>query len=104
MFLIAGIQPRTRTIDPKARQCPACGLAQAYLKRIDHYFSLVFIPLIRVKTGQPQLVCDHCRRTSPSGEAVLTRGPIAHEAVRCPHCGKIIEPRFNYCPYCGKTI
>jgi hypothetical protein len=62
MFLIAGVQPKTRRVDDNPQRCPSCGLAQAYTTRVDHYLSLFFIPLIRVKKGAPFLLCDRCGR------------------------------------------
>ena len=44
MFLIAGIQPKTRRVNDTPQRCPACGLVQAYATRVDHYLSLFFIP------------------------------------------------------------
>ena len=59
-FFIGGIQPKTVTLDRQARTCPACGLAGAYTRRTDHYLSLFFIPLVRVKKGEPYLYCQRC--------------------------------------------
>jgi hypothetical protein len=104
MFLIAGIQPRTKTLDPKARLCPTCGLAQAHMRRIDHYFSVFFIPLFRVKTGQPYLFCERCRRREAPEETVSGPGPMREKERRCPYCRKVIDPGFKYCPYCGQAV
>jgi NMD protein affecting ribosome stability and mRNA decay len=57
---IGGIQPKTRVLDHTPRLCPACGLAQARLKRVDHVLSLFFIPLFSVKRGTPVLMCERC--------------------------------------------
>ena len=57
-FLIGGVQPKTVTLDEVPGICAACGLAQARLKRVDHYLSLFFIPLFAVKKGDPVLICD----------------------------------------------
>ncbi len=51
-FFIGGVQPKTITLDDSRRLCPACGLAQARLKRTDQYLSLFFIPLFPVKRGE----------------------------------------------------
>ncbi|SPF39937.1 hypothetical protein SBDP1_280015 [Syntrophobacter sp. SbD1] len=59
-FLIGGVQPKSVTVDETPRICPGCGLAQARLKRVDHYLSLFFIPLFPVKKGDPVLICDRC--------------------------------------------
>ncbi|MBR9981485.1 MAG: hypothetical protein KFF50_10710 [Desulfatitalea sp.] len=34
-FVIAGVQPKTRTLDNAPRRCPRCGLHQAYTQRVD---------------------------------------------------------------------
>ena len=59
-FFIGGIQPKTITLDDTPAICSACGLAQARLRRVDHYLSLFFIPLFPVKRGRPLLICDRC--------------------------------------------
>ena len=103
MFIIAGISPKTITVEPGPVLCPACGLAQARYKRIDHYFSLFFIPLVRVKKGEPFLHCDRCenRTTDPRGtrETLNDRKPM-----ECPYCLRKLKKDFSYCPYCGKAI
>jgi uncharacterized C2H2 Zn-finger protein len=48
-------------MDDQPRVCPRCGLSSAYLKRLDHYISLFFIPLIPIKRGERFLECDRCR-------------------------------------------
>jgi len=50
-FVIGGVQPRTVLLSRQPRTCPACGYPKLFLKRIDHYLSLFFIPLIPVKRG-----------------------------------------------------
>jgi len=61
MFLfIGGIGPRTITLDKQARICPSCGRLTLYLKRIDQYVSLFFIPIFPVKRGEPFLSCEGC--------------------------------------------
>lgn len=107
-FFVGGIQPKTKTLDENPRLCPACGLAQARLKRIDHYLSLFFIPLFPVKKGEPLLMCDRCGYAAPPEETFHGRptdmAPPPMVAVRCPSCGKTLEPSFAYCPYCGKKV
>ncbi|MBW1787700.1 MAG: zinc-ribbon domain-containing protein, partial [Deltaproteobacteria bacterium] len=56
-FFIAGVQSKTVTVEDHPRMCPSCGLYQARLMRVDHYFSAFFIPLFRVKTGTPFVQC-----------------------------------------------
>ncbi len=89
MIFIGGIQPRTVTIDETPRICPSCGLAQARMKRVDHYVSLFFIPVFRVKKGAAFVHCERCRQ--PAGA-----GPTA-----CGQCGRPLDGDFRFCPYCG---
>ena len=91
MFLIAGVQPKTKTLDKHPRLCPVCGLKTAHTRRIDHYLSLFFVPLLRVKKGRPVLICDRCSR-------------VLNTATenRCRWCGEPMNPAHSYCPFCGK--
>lgn len=102
-FFIAGIQPRTVTLDDTPRICPACGLAQARLKRVDDYVSLFFIPLFPLRKGQPVLMCDRCHAASyPDAPAATPSG--VRQKKECGHCGFPVESEFNYCPHCGKRV
>jgi len=101
MFLIAGVSPKVKRLDTAPRICPSCGLAQVYLQRVDHYLSLFFIPVIRVKKGEPVPFCNRCRA---SGHDRSGTGPVStsHESIRmCKQCGRRLEEKFDYCPYCG---
>ena len=102
-FLIGGIQPKTVTLDQNVRICPACGLAQARLKRVDHYVSVFFIPLFSVKKGRPVVMCDRCGASSPpEGDS---RGSFqAARRDSCPQCGFPVARDFRYCPSCGTRI
>lgn len=102
-FFIGGVQPKTVTLDEGRRLCPACGLAQAQLKRIDHYLSLFFIPLFPVKRGQPVLICDRCGAISPD-EGYQQAAPAPADGSACPRCGAHVESTFRYCPQCGSRI
>ncbi|MEZ4528970.1 MAG: zinc ribbon domain-containing protein [Desulfobacterales bacterium] len=62
MIFIGGVSPKIKIIDEKPVICPVCGLARAYYKRVDHYLNLFFIPLFRVKKGEPFLMCERCER------------------------------------------
>ncbi|MGB5746335.1 MAG: zinc ribbon domain-containing protein [Desulfobacterales bacterium] len=103
MLFIIGISPKIKIIDQNARRCPVCGLHQAYSRRIDHYFQIFFIPVARVKKGEPFVLCERCYRTkdefsrefSPSQEK---------SGLLCKFCGNPIRKEFYYCPYCGKKI
>lgn len=95
MFFVAGIQPKIITVDETPRICPACGLAQARLKRVDHYVSLFFIPLFRVKKGEDVICCERC-------QGPVTPGGWQHAAPPgCQRCGKPIDAHFQFCPHCG---
>ena len=101
-FFIGGIQPKTVLVDDQPRVCPICGLGQARLKRVDHYLSLFFIPLFRVKKGDPFLECPQC---GVSGRPYsTTAGPSRDLPPRCPHCGYPVEATFQYCPHCGRSL
>lgn len=103
-FFIGGMQPKTVILDDVKRLCPFCGLAQARLKRVDQYLSLFFIPLLRVKQGNPVLICDRCGAVSdPEGSNRLSAKAAPHGS-QCRWCGEGIEPGFNYCPHCGREV
>jgi len=101
MFLIAGISPKTKILDQNPRLCPVCGLAQAYFKRVDHYLSIFFIPVLRVKKGEPFIMCNRCEGTVHEfGEEQKFR--LGRQTSKCKNCGKVLKKNFIYCPYCGK--
>ncbi len=100
MFLIAGVSPKIKVLDKKPGICPVCGLNQAYLKRVDHYFNLFFIPILRVKTGDPFIMCDRCEKTVPEFDQEYATVPDVMK-MRCGHCDKTIQNSFKYCPHCG---
>jgi RNA polymerase subunit RPABC4/transcription elongation factor Spt4 len=103
MFLIAGVQPRTHR-GPKTDQiCPRCGLARVYERRLDHYFSLFFIPLVRVKKGTNFSWCEGCQAPlSGTGGGNGPRSEPSIEKPVCPGCGQILAPQYRFCPYCGR--
>jgi len=103
-FFIGGVQPKTVTLDDASRLCPACGLAQARLKRVDYYLSLFFIPLFPVKRGQPVLICDRCGAVASTQEPHQRQFSLPTEDNRCRQCGAAIDPSFHYCPQCGSRI
>ena len=103
MFLIAGIAPKTKVLDRASRTCPACGLAQARLCRIDHYLNLFFIPILRVKTGRPVLVCSQCGHADDPNASV-PENAASFAQTRCRSCGRVLEIEFQFCPYCGKPV
>ena len=103
MIFIAGVTPKIKVLDQNPRRCPVCGLNQAYYKRMDHYLSLFFIPILRVKKGEPFIMCDRCEQTFHELGADFT----SHQqkgAQTCRYCGKNVGSDFKFCPYCGKNI
>ncbi len=104
MFIfIGGIQPKTVVLDEKPRMCTACGLYQAKLIRVDHYLALFFIPLIRVKKGEPMVRCSRCGNVSKdTGKPVLPAR--LSKTLTCPFCGRRLEKDFKFCPNCGKPV
>jgi RNA polymerase subunit RPABC4/transcription elongation factor Spt4 len=102
MFLIAGVQPKTRRVDERPQRCPSCGLSQAYTTRVDHYLSLFFIPLIRVKQGEPFLLCEGCQRPVDGSRAPVQEVPPTGDFIVCVACKRTFDSSFRYCPYCGQ--
>ncbi|MCU0284929.1 MAG: zinc ribbon domain-containing protein [Acidobacteria bacterium] len=96
-FFIGGIQPRTVRLEKKERACPYCAHFEVYEKRTDHYLSVFFIPLIRVKKGISYVVCENCHAYVDSDKNVK-----ASEENQCRSCGRLLDPGFSYCPYCGE--
>jgi len=103
-FFIAGLQPKNITIDEHPRMCPSCGLYQARLKRMDHYLSVFFIPLIRVKKGVPFLRCDRCGSLSHESDDMGSWSQERISLNKCPYCNRQIETAFHFCPFCGKAL
>jgi RNA polymerase subunit RPABC4/transcription elongation factor Spt4 len=97
------VQPKTRTLDETRKRCPRCGLHQAVTQQVDHYFSLFFIPLIRVKRGDPFLYCQRCRQPVDSmGAGTGGRPSNGPQEPMCRQCGRTLSSGFRYCPYCGR--
>jgi RNA polymerase subunit RPABC4/transcription elongation factor Spt4 len=105
MFLIAGIQPRTRK-GPKSKQiCPRCGLAQVHERRLDHYFSLFFIPLVRVRKGEAFSWCEPCQMPLSQADGGADGQPgTGPDRIVCRGCGKVLDPNFRFCPHCGNGL
>ena len=102
-FFIAGIQPRTLETDDQPHMCASCGLFQARMKRMDHYLSIFFFPLVRIKKGIPFMECLRCgHRAHGSGEP-WSQAPGIPERL-CPTCGGPLDSAFRFCPTCGKRL
>jgi len=103
-FLIGGVQPKTVIVERLARACPVCAHNDVYVKRIDQYLSLFFIPLFRVKKGKPFPVCGNCNsvlETDRGGGYYRA----ADEGRKCARCGRHThDEEFFYCPYCGRRL
>jgi hypothetical protein len=102
-FFIGGIQPKVKVLDQQPRRCPVCGLNQAYFKRVDHYLSLFFIPIIRVKTGEPFIMCDRCERNVSEFEPQISQA-VKDAAGFCRFCAKRWPPEYTFCPSCGRRL
>jgi hypothetical protein len=105
MIFIAGVAPKIKILDQNPRRCPLCNLNQAYYKRMDHYLSFFFIPILRVKKGKPFIMCDRCAQTfhaSGAGGDFANQQP--GEAGTCRYCGKNLDKEFKFCPGCGRRI
>ncbi len=84
--------------------CPSCGVPSARLKRMDHYVSLFFIPLIPVKRGERFLECDRCGRIFDEAGRSEAAEYEAEPSKSCPRCGHQITPGFRFCPHCGHKL
>jgi hypothetical protein len=104
IFFIGGVQPRKVNVDDQPRICPNCGLSSARLKRLDHYISLFFIPLIPVKRGERFLECNRCDGVfDETGRSQSI--PFQKKADSlCPKCGREVSPEFRFCPFCGQRV
>lgn len=104
MFIIAGVSPKIVTLDKTPRRCSACGLSQAYLKRADSYLSLFFIPIFRVKKGEPYIQCSRCEHTVSDELKPFQTWQEKQQGRMCKTCGRSLNRDFKYCPYCGSKI
>lgn len=105
LFFIGGIQPKVKVLEERPQRCPRCGLHQAYLQRVDHYLSLFFIPILKVKTGEPLLICNRCERPSYDSSSDLSRSqPLRPTTQPCRFCGRGYPAEYIYCPICGRKL
>lgn len=102
MIFIAGVSPKKKVLDQNPRRCSVCGLNQAYYQRVDHYLSLFFIPIFRVKKGEPFSICDSCAQAGHGFKPDVTQHQT--NAGTCGSCGKALNQDFKYCPQCGKRV
>jgi hypothetical protein len=99
-FFIGGIQPKVKVLEATPRRCPRCGLHQAYLKRVDHFISVFFIPILKIKTGEPLLICDRCE--APAREADAP--PTSESGKFCHLCKRDFPGDYVFCPACGRRL
>lgn len=97
---IGGMGPREKRLDEQPRLCANCGLSRAYLTRIDHYLSLFFIPVLRIRKGEPIIQCERCGHVTGEAGGVYRPG-IDLRQPRCHRCGSGLREDFRYCPQCG---
>jgi RNA polymerase subunit RPABC4/transcription elongation factor Spt4 len=102
-FFIGGVQPKTIRLDKQPRFCPVCGHQEVYLKRVDQFLSLFFIPLFPVKKGAPFLACNNCKSVFDEGGLAVHKGQ-QDKPRTCPYCGRALEADFEFCPRCGKKV
>ena len=101
MIFIGGVGPRKKRLNDQPQICSNCGLNQAYLSRIDNYFSLFFVPILRIRKGDPFIQCERCGHASDEHGKVYSMGNDL-QVVRCFRCGETLEKDYPYCPYCGE--
>ena len=99
-FFIGGIQPKGVDLEEGKRMCPVCGLHTAQLRRLDHYLSLFFIPVLRVRKGEVFLECSRCGIVSPQA----AEGYQGMRQDRCPRCNGEVSRQFRFCPFCGNRL
>ena len=90
-FFIGGIQPKTVKLEDHPRMCPSCGLYQAHLRRIDHYISIFFLPILRVKKGIPYVICDRCGSSDSESASSFFGDTDTEKPISCKMCGKVVD-------------
>ncbi len=100
-FFIGGLQPKTINLGKTNTACPECGNFDTYLKRVDHYISLFFIPLFPVKKGNPFVLCNTCNSVFEE-DGSKKKATTIESGKRCLYCGKYLKNDYSFCPYCGR--
>jgi len=103
VIFIGGIGPRQKRLDEQPRHCSNCGLSRAYLTRVDDYLSLFFIPLLRVRKGEPFIRCERCGHVTGEAGQVYSPGTDLRRP-RCHRCDASVQGDFRYCPQCGAPV
>lgn len=120
MFFIGGIATGRKDLPfHQTLICPKCGrLCGISVFMTYTYFSFFFIPLC--KWGKKYYAVSNCCNAVFSIDAALGRaleqgdsielrpeqltlvGVDASRAARCPDCGYLLSPEYEYCPKCGR--
>jgi len=106
-FFIGGVQQKTVLLEEHPSTCPFCSGSKVQKKRLDHYVSIFFIPLFRIKRGIPFLACGNCQSIINRGEDTVDTGSgfeDTEKLKRCVSCQQTLDKEFSYCPYCGKPL
>jgi len=103
VIFIGGIGPRQKRLEEQPRICANCGLSRAYLTRVDDYLSLFFIPLLRIRKGEPFIQCERCGHVTDEGGRVHSAGMDLRQP-RCHRCGAGLQAGFRFCPQCGAPL
>lgn len=114
-MIIYGSKGVTKTLNRGSFDCPFCCAPRQYLLRsIRTYFTLYFIPLFPVGSGQRFVECGSCSQTFDvavlAGGAPATapaQSTAAQEEAppsRCSSCGASISYQDDECAYCHTPV
>ncbi len=108
MIFIGGYQPKTVRLAKAVQACPDCAQSEVYQKRIDHYISLFFFPVLRMKKGSPFTAFENCGahfQDKDIRSGGVTAGDTGTSIENhCPACRVVLEAHFAYCPQCGTEL
>ena len=72
MFILFGISSRKKTVRTGKFHCHRCDTTRPYKRQeVGRWFTLFFVPLIRIGEGDEHLECDVCHRTYLPDEVKL---------------------------------
>ena len=69
-LIIFGTRPRETTLGKGKFYCPACSVAREdervyERKKVRNYFTIYFVPLIPLGSGDEYVICQHCGTAHP---------------------------------------